>query len=42
MAYVPPAMSKPGTQLAVEIRGALLPARIVPMPFVPHRYARQA
>ncbi|MBI4725244.1 MAG: glycine cleavage system aminomethyltransferase GcvT [Rhodomicrobium sp.] len=41
MAYVPPALSKPGTQLAVEIRGALLPARIVPMPFVPHHYVRQ-
>ncbi len=41
MAYVPPAMSKPGTQLAVEVRGALLAASIVPLPFVPHRYARQ-
>jgi aminomethyltransferase len=42
MAYVPPALAEPGTQLAVEIRGALQPARVVPMPFVPHNYARRA
>ncbi len=42
MAYVPPALAGPGTQMAVEIRGSLLPARIVPMPFVPHNYARRA
>ena len=41
MADVPFALSKPGTQLAVEIRGALAPARAVRMPFVPHNYARQ-
>ncbi|MGO9986208.1 MAG: glycine cleavage system aminomethyltransferase GcvT [Rhodomicrobium sp.] len=41
MAYVPPASASPGTQIAVEIRGAPVPARIVPMPFVPHNYARQ-
>ena len=41
MAYVPPASASPGTQIAVEIRGALVPARVVPMPFVPHNYARQ-
>ncbi len=40
MAYVPPASASPGTQIAVEIRGALVPARVVPMPFVPHNYAR--
>ncbi len=40
MAYVPPRLAVPGTQIAVEIRGTLIPARIVPMPFVPHRYAR--
>ncbi len=40
MAYIPPQLAVPGTQLAVEIRGTLVPARIVPMPFVPHRYAR--
>jgi aminomethyltransferase len=42
MAYVPASCGAPDTQLAVEIRGALVPARIVPMPFVPHRYFRQA
>jgi aminomethyltransferase len=41
MAYVPPALSKPGTDIAVEIRGAQVPARVVPMPFVPHNYTRQ-
>lgn len=42
MAYVPPGFADPGTQIAVEIRGALMPGRIVAMPFVPHRYARRA
>ncbi len=42
MAYVPPALAEPGTQLAVEIRGVAQPARTVPMPFVPHNYARRA
>ncbi|MGA7326122.1 MAG: glycine cleavage system aminomethyltransferase GcvT [Rhodomicrobium sp.] len=41
MAYVPPALSEPGTQLSVEIRGTAVPARVVPMPFVPHRYFRK-
>jgi aminomethyltransferase len=40
MAYVPPSHANPGTPIAVEIRGALVPARIVAMPFVPHNYAR--
>ena len=42
MAYVPPAFAAPGTQIAVEIRGSLQPGRVVPMPFVPHNYARRA
>jgi aminomethyltransferase len=42
MAYVPPRLAEPGTALSVEIRGALQPARVVPMPFVPHNYARRA
>jgi aminomethyltransferase len=33
MAYVPPAFKAAGTDLGVEIRGKLAPARIVPMPF---------
>jgi aminomethyltransferase len=47
MAYVPASHAAPGTQLAdtqlaVVIRGAPVPARIVPMPFVPHNYVRPA
>ncbi len=42
MGYVPPALSQIGTQLAIEIRGAFVPARVVRMPFVPHRYFRQS
>jgi aminomethyltransferase len=42
MAYVPAGCAAPGTQLAVQIRGAAVPARVVPMPFVPHKYVRQA
>ncbi len=41
MAYVPQAFGKPGTQLAVDIRGTPVPAKAVQMPFVPHRYFRQ-
>jgi len=41
MAYVPSGFAGPGTEIAAEIRGAFLPGRVVPMPFVPHRYARQ-
>lgn len=33
LAYVPTAHSKPGTELAVEIRNQLVPAVIVPTPF---------
>jgi aminomethyltransferase len=41
MGYAPPALGQLGAQLAVEIRGALAPARVAPTPFVPHRYFRQ-
>jgi len=41
MAYVSSAHTEPGTELAIEMRGKLLPARVVPMPFVPHRYHRK-
>lgn len=41
MGYVPPSLSKPGTQVAVGIRGTPVAASIVEMPFVPHRYFRQ-
>jgi len=33
MAYVAPTDAEPGTMLAVGIRGARVPARIVPLPF---------
>jgi aminomethyltransferase len=33
MAYVPPALAAPGAELAIEVRGKELPARVVPMPF---------
>ncbi|WP_305097436.1 glycine cleavage system aminomethyltransferase GcvT [Croceibacterium aestuarii] len=41
MAYVDAAHSSEGTQLELEVRGKRLPARVVPMPFVPHRYFRK-
>ncbi|HEV2781023.1 MAG TPA: glycine cleavage system aminomethyltransferase GcvT [Actinophytocola sp.] len=33
MAYVPPALSEPGTKLAVDIRGTATPAQVVKLPF---------
>jgi aminomethyltransferase len=41
MAYVDRAHSAEGSDLEVEVRGKRLPARVVPMPFVPHRYHRK-
>ena len=41
MAYVEAAHAEQGTQLAAQVRGKLLPARVVPLPFVPHRYHRK-
>ena len=40
MAYVSRAQAQPGTALEIDVRGKRLAARIVPMPFVPHRYYR--
>ena len=40
MAYVDTAHSAPGTRLELENRGRRLPAMVVPLPFVPHRYHR--
>jgi len=40
MAYVAPAQAVPGTALEIDVRGKRLPARVVPMPFVPHRDCR--
>ena len=33
MAYVAPRHAEPGTMLDVEIRGARVPAQVVPLPF---------
>jgi aminomethyltransferase len=41
MGFAPPALSQPGTALQVMVRGKPQPARVVPMPFTPHRYVRQ-
>jgi aminomethyltransferase len=40
MGYVDARFATPGTAVVVPVRGKELPARIVPMPFVPHRYYR--
>jgi aminomethyltransferase len=40
MAYVPAAMAKAGTVRLAQ-RGKIFEARVVPMPFVPHRYQRK-
>nr|WP_084384982.1 glycine cleavage system aminomethyltransferase GcvT [Novosphingobium naphthalenivorans] len=40
MAYVDAAHAADGTALEIEMRGKRLPAKVVPMPFVPHRYHR--
>ena len=38
MGYVATAHAKAGTKVQLLVRGKPLPAEIVPMPFVPHRY----
>jgi aminomethyltransferase len=40
MGYVRRDLAADGTALHLIVRGKPLPARVVPMPFVPHRYAR--
>ena len=40
MAYVDAGSSAPGTALELDNRGKRLAARVVPLPFVPHRYHR--
>ena len=42
LAFVPPALSAPGTALKVIVRGKPQAAEVVKPPFVPHRYARKA
>jgi len=40
MGYVEPRFAEPGTKLELIVRGKDLPASVVPLPFVPHRYRR--
>ncbi|WP_425091310.1 glycine cleavage system aminomethyltransferase GcvT [Tropicimonas sp. S265A] len=40
MGYVPTGLAAPGTELHLILRGKPAPARVVALPFVPHRYAR--
>ena len=40
MAYVAADQAAAGTTLTVDMRGKRLPARVVPLPFLPHRYHR--
>jgi len=41
MGYVATPAAEPGTELKLEQRGKLFDARVVAMPFVPHRYHRK-
>ena len=41
MAYVPAASAEPGTSVRLASRGKIFEAKVVPMPFVPHRYNRK-
>ncbi|MFL6829587.1 MAG: glycine cleavage system aminomethyltransferase GcvT [Sphingomicrobium sp.] len=41
MGYVASPAAEPGTELKLEQRGKLFDARVVAMPFVPHRYHRK-
>jgi len=40
LGYVAADRAAPGTEVVLLVRGRPLPARIVPLPFVPHRYHR--
>ena len=40
MGYVRRDLAAPGTEVHLLVRGQPLPARIVPLPFVPHRYVK--
>jgi len=40
MAYVPASHAKVGSHIGLSIRGAVHPASVVSLPFVPHRYAK--
>jgi aminomethyltransferase len=40
MGYVARALAADDTPVELMVRGKPLPARIAPLPFIPHRYAR--
>jgi glycine cleavage system T protein (aminomethyltransferase) len=40
MGYVETGFAADGSELDLQVRGKAMPARAVPMPFVPHRYKR--
>jgi aminomethyltransferase len=40
MGYVTAAQAALGTSVELLVRGTPRPARVVPLPFVPHRYHR--
>lgn len=40
LGYVASAQAQPGTALEIDVRGKRLTARVVALPFVPHRYHR--
>jgi aminomethyltransferase len=40
MAYLDASLAAPGARLELDNRGRRLPASVVPLPFVPHRYHR--
>ena len=42
MGYAPPDFAEPGTSLRVIVRGKQQAARVVALPFFPHRYVRKA
>jgi aminomethyltransferase len=41
MAYVPAASAEEGREITLAQRGKLFQAKVVKMPFVPHRYHRK-
>jgi aminomethyltransferase len=42
MGYVETELAEDGTEIDLIVRGKPMPARVAPMPFVPHRYKRAA
>jgi aminomethyltransferase len=42
MGFVPPSARAPGTELQVVVRERAQPAEVAALPFVPHRYVREA